>query len=469
MASRDTVGYASLQQLLQGQANQRAVDQARWQNDVDSERAAQQAASHEISSIYQNQEQNKLRESMARQAAADRAALERSRSADRNLALQLHHTDTQESQDLRRKAEQDADLGRRLNLFKAWSTAPGENGVGYAVPMADAFRAAFAGYQGPFDVSQIAPEGVNAPQQPSAPPREAAPSAMPSAPPAAFEAPVSHAAVPAAPAPVAAQVPMQRNAQRYKSKSEQTEVDTRLHNDLAHYTSGLSVLRDLESVPESMFGAGGATKRRLLAESAAKGIPLQNEQDRVERRIEQNINSHMLDWMLSRVYKQSGKTVNLQEFRNMAAMVGMAPDWTEKASRALVDAAATAVGGATGGAFGAMAGGHLAQALTGIVGDMSESMLNRPNKREAVQALQDYLENFKTTVRNDAASWGEPDPFGGAGHIPGYTPLSPQSSVPQDKLDRMDAFLKSRGAPVTPGKKERTLGEDDRYSIDSED
>lgn len=473
MASRDTVGYASLQQLLQGQANQRAVDQARWQNDVSSDQAAQQATAHELGAIYQTQEQNKLREALARQAAADRAALERSRSADRNLALQVHHEDTQRAQELQKQRAQDSDFDRRLGLFKAWASAPGENGVGFMVPIQDAFHAAFAGYQGPYDLNQLTPQGAGQPpQQPSQRPEQAPqpsgqfpnqPSGQPSGTPSV---------APAGGTPTGGAAPfagIQRNVPGFKSKQQQVDVDTRMRDDVAHYTTGLNLLKDLEAVPDSMFGAGGATKRRILAESAAKGIPIQNEQDKVERRIEQNINSHMLDWLMSRVYKQSGKTVNLQEFQNMARMVGMSSDWTEKASRALVDAAATAVGGATGGAFGAMAGGHLAQAVTGIVGDMSQSILNRPNKREAVQALQDYLENFKTTARNDAASWGVPDPFGGAANTPGYKPLNPESTIPQDKLDRMDAFFKSHGATTTPAKKERSLGEDDRYNIDSED
>lgn len=464
MATEDTLGYAALQQMLSRQNERRQDDRLRQQNNLQDERENRKTTDGVFMDIYKTQELEKTK-----QAAADHALeLERSRSADRNLALKIHDDNTdlaREQQkalaDAARLQRADQEKGRRSDkqsgLFARYLSMKNGDSSPMFSPE-EAWRAAS------YHASQE-PDEVQAQGQPAQPPltQQAVPQGAPPA-----GAPPGPGTPPGAPAggPTVAGPAVQRQTTPFATGSERKEANQDIRGSVAHYATGQSILQDLQAVPDNMFGAGKSMVRAARANTGE-----QTPQDQQERRIETNINSKMQMWLSDLLLTKSGKTVTEGEFIRIAKAVGMAPDWIERSASAFGKAAAVLGGAVTGGPVGAFAGANAAEsAINGIVGQMSSSILNKPNKQEAVQGLQDYLENHKANTRIRAGQYKMEDPFPGEGSAPFSVPAAPVS----DRLQAMRDIIKKHSAtkgPAKPAAAAPATGNDDErnHILDDED
>lgn len=428
MATEDTLGYAALAQMLRGQAEQRKTDQLRQQNAVEDRRETQKSANTAHLDIWKIGELEKAKQAALQQGSLDRMALERSRSADRSVALHMRD----ENADLAReqqKALADAarvqrdsqEKGRRgdkqSGFFARYLSMKNADGSPMLSPE-EAWKA--ASYHGTQE-----PDELQTPQQatPAGAPLQGA-SLAPGAPPALGTPPPGASANPL----VAAGGPdIRRQETPFASSSERKEANQDIRGSVTHYQTGKSILQDLESVPDDMFGAGKSALRAARANTGQ-----QTEQDQVERRIETNVNSKMQMWLSDLLLTKSGKTVTEGEFIRIAKAVGMAPDWIERSVGAFGKAGAVLAGAVAGGPVGAFAGANAAEAaINGLVGQMSSSILNKPNKREAVQGLQDYLENHKANTRIRSSQYKMEDPFGEDYALPSAPAPGGYSGVPE--------------------------------------
>lgn len=403
MATEDTLGYAALAQMLRGREERRQDERLRQQNNLQDEREARKTADNVFMDVYKTQEQEKAKQAALNQASLDRMALERSRSADRNLALRIHDENADLSREQQKalaeaaraqREEQDRTRhhDRVANLTAQIAKMTGPDGGLLYPSFDDAHKIASLLADKETPPTQAAPETATsaAPQtvQPVTPPRDVGPPAS---------------AVSAFPAP---------KVSPFKGKSEAVDYSKEIAGGKEHYTRGKQILSDLQAVPESMFGSAAAELRAVKAHTGN-----QTPQDQQERRIENRLNSETQDWLSHLLYKRSGKAITEREFRTLASAIGMSPNWIERTAKSAAAAAAVLAGGVVGGPLGAMSGERAAEVMGEIVGPMSYSILNRPNKQEAVQALADYLENHKNNVRATAQSYEQEDPFAGEGAL----------------------------------------------------
>lgn len=426
MATEDTLGFAALQQMLRGQEERRADNRLRQQNNLQDERDARKETDSAFMDIYKTGEQEKAKQAALQQASLDRMALERSRSADRNLSLKIH--------------DENADLARAQQK-ELTDAARAQRDAQEKGRRTDKQSQLFARYL----------SMKNGDQSPMFSPEEAWKAASYHATQEPDEVPAGQIPPGAAQAPMS---PIQRQETPFATGSERKEANQDIRGSVTHYKTGQSILQDIEAAPDDMFGAGKSALRAARANTGQ-----QTPQDQLERRIETNINSKMQMWLSDLLLTKSGKTVTEGEFIRIAKAVGMAPDWIERSAGAFGKAAAVLVGAATGGPVGAYAGANAAEAtINGIIGQMSASILNKPNKQEAIQGLQDYLENHKANTRIRAGQYKMEDPFGeeaalpsapapaGYPGVPAYRPVSAAA----DRLKAMQDIIKkhstTRGA-----------------------
>lgn len=437
MATEDTLGYAALAQMLRGQAEQRQIDKQRWQNNVEDRRASQKSAEDAQMDIYKTGEQEKAKQAALQQASMDRMALERSRSADRNLALHIH--------------DENADLARnqQKELADAARAQRSEQEKGRRTDKQSQLFARYLSMKNGDQSPMFSPEeawkaaSYHASQEPDEGPAGQDPGATP-------------AASPGMPS-------VHRQETPFATGSERKEANQDIRGSVNHYDAGLSILQDLEQIPDSMFGAGKSAMRAAKANTGQ-----QTEQDKAERQIEANINSKMQLWLSDLLLAKSGKAVTDQEYRRLAAAVGMSPDWIERSAGALAQVGATVGGAFLGGPIGSYVGMNAGQVVNDIVGQMSNSILNKPNKQEALNGLVSYLQEHKQKTEERAKQYQRPDtmqnPFGQSGNLPaapappGYSgiPEYRPSPVSSDRLKAMQDIIKkhntTRGTarPATP-------------------